>query len=154
MVRAPGPYILLIRISLTIWDYQQLQSKYYGLNHIPRSPQNFKADRLSYLYYVITTQESVDADNKRFDGYGDPPSTHLISEVLDDVSYILILEKSWQDCLRTNHTHSFSNITDIYQLLPFTPITVALSSLLMMTQIALSFTSTMIAIYTYIPLTP
>ena len=154
MVRAPGPYIVLRRISLTIWYCQRLPYKYCGLHHILIKPLKFNSDRLSYLYYVIITQQRVNADNELFDLFGDPPSTHPISEVLGSVSNILNFEKSWQYFPITNHTHSFSNITDIYQLLPFTPITVALSPLLMMTQIALSFTSTMIAIYTYIPLTP
>ena len=105
IVRAPGPYIVLRRISLTIWDCQWLQSKYCGLHHIPRKPRNFKADQLSYLYSVIITQQRVEAENKRFDGFGDPPSTHPLSEVLGGVSDILNFEKSWQDQPINNQTH-------------------------------------------------
>ena len=150
MVRALGPYIILRRISLNIWDCQQLPSKYCGLHHIPINPRNFKADHLSYLYSVITTQQMVDADNKRFDGFSDPPSTHPLSEVLGGVSNIFNFEKYWQDCPITNQIHSFSNRTDLYQLLPSTPLMVALCLLLMMTQISFSFTSSMIAKYIYI----
>ena len=123
MFRYLGPYIVLKRISLTIWDYQQIPSTYCGLHQIPRNPRKFKADRLYHLYSVITTQQIVDADNKRFDGFGDPPYTHPLSEVLVGVSNILNFEKSWQDFPITNQTHSFSNGTDIYQLLPSTPLT-------------------------------
>ena len=94
IVRAPGPYIFLRRISLTIWDCQRLPSKYCGLHHIPRKPQHFNSDSFSYIYSVIITQQRVDADNKWFDVFGDPPSTHPLSEVLDGVSNILNLEKS------------------------------------------------------------
>ena len=121
MVRAPGPYILLRRIILNIWDCQQLPSKYCGLHHIPIKPRKFKSDRLSYLYSVIITQQRVDADNKLFGGFGDSPSTHPLSEVLGGVSNILNFEKSWQYCPITNHTHSFSRRMDLYQLLPSTP---------------------------------
>ena len=152
MVGSPGPYIFFKRMSLTIWDCQQLPSKYCGLNHIPRNPLKFKADRLSYLYSVIITQQRVDTDNKRFDGFGDPPSTHPLSEVLGGVSNILNFENSWQDCPINNNPHSFSNRTDIHQLLPSTPLTVALCPLLMMTQIAFSFTPSIISIYIYISL--
>ena len=137
IVRSPGPYIVLRRISPTIWDCQRIPSKYCGLYHIPINPQYVKADRLSYLYYVIITQQRVDAYNKEFDGFGDPPSTHLLSEVLDGVSNILNSDKSWQDFPITNQTHSFSNRTDIYQLLPSTLLIVALCPLLIMTQISL-----------------
>ena len=154
MVRSPGPYIVFIRISLNIWGFRRLQSKYCSLHHIPIKPPKFKADRLSYLYSVIITQQRLGADNKRFDGFGDPPSIHPLSEVLGGVSNILIFDKSWQYQPITNHNHSFSNITDLYQLLPSTTLTVALCTLLMMTQIAFSFSSEMIAIYIYIPLTP
>ena len=149
MVRAPGPYIVLRRISLTIWDFQRLSYKYCGLHHIPRKPRSLKAELLSYLYSVIITQQRADAENKRFDGFGDPPSTHPLSEVLGGVSNILNFYKSWQDRPITNQTHSFYNRTDIYHILPSTPLTVALCPLLMMNQIAFSFTSAMIAIYIY-----
>ena len=156
MVRAPGPYILIIRISLTIWDCKWIPSKYCGLHHITRTPQKFKVDHFFYLYSVIITQKRWDEENKRFDGFGDPPSTHPLSEVLGGVSNILNFEIFLQDSPITNHTHSFSNITYIYQLLPSTTLTVPLCPLLMMTQIAFSFTSEMIYIYIYIyiPLIP
>ena len=152
--RSPGPYILLKRISLIIWDCQRLPSKYFGLHHILRNPRNFKADCLSYMYSVIITQQRMDADHKRFDGFGDPPSTHPLSGMLGGVSNILNFDHYWQDCPLTNQTHSFSNKTDICLILPSTPLTVTLCPLLMMAQIAFSFTSAMIAIYKYIPLTP
>ena len=136
MVRDPGPYIFLIRISLTIWDCQRLLSKYCGLHNIPRNSQKFKAYCLSYLYYMITTEQTVLVKNKRFDGFGDPPSTHPLSNVLDGVSKIFNFEKSWQDLPITNQTHSFSNRTYLYHILPSTPLSVALCLLLMMTQIA------------------
>ena len=113
MVRSPGPYIVLRRVSLTILDCQQLPSKYYGLLHISRQPRKFKSDRLSYLHSVIITQHSVDADNKRLGGFGDPSSTHPLSEVLGDMSNILNFEKSWLYRPITNQTQSFSNKTDI-----------------------------------------
>ena len=136
MVRAVGPYISLKRIIPTIWDCQRLPSKYCGLHQIPRNPRKFKSDRLSYLYSVISTQQRVDTDNERFDGYGDPPSTNPLSEVLGGVSNILNFEKSWKDRPITNQTHSFSNRADINQLLLSKPLTVALCPLVMMTQIA------------------
>ena len=150
MVRSPGPYIVLRSISLTIWYFQLLPSKYCELYHIPINPWKFKSDRLSYLYYVIITQQRVDADNKRFDGFGDPPSTHPLSDLIGGVSKILNSEKSWQDLPINNQTHSFSNRTDIYQILPSTSLTVALCLLLMINKISFSFTSAMIAIYIYI----
>ena len=94
----------------------------------------------------------MDSDNKWFDGFGDPLSTHPLSEVLGGVSNILNFEKSWQDIPITNQTHSFSNGMDLYQILPYTPLTVALCPLLIMTKIAFSFTSSIIAIYIYISL--
>ena len=81
---------------MTIWDCQRLPSKYCGLHQITGKPQKCKSDRLSYLYSVIITQQRVDAENKRFDGFGDPPSTHPLSEVLVGVSNILTFEKAWQ----------------------------------------------------------
>ena len=144
MVRSPGPYIVFIRISLNIWDFRRLQSKYCSLHHIPIKPPKFKADRLSYLYSVIITQQSVDTDNKRFDVFGYAPSTHPLSEVISGVSNILNFEKSWQHFSINNQTHSFSNRTDIYQLLTITPLVLALYPLLMITQIAFSFTSELI----------
>ena len=71
--RSPGPYIVLKRISLTIWYCHRLPSKYCGLHQIPRKPQNFKTERLSYLYSVIITQQRVDTNNKQFNGFGDTP---------------------------------------------------------------------------------
>ena len=147
MVRSPGPYIVLRRISLTIWDCQRLSSKYCRLHHIPKKPQTFKADHVSYLCSLIITQQRVDAYNKRFYGFGDPPSTHPLLEVIGGVSNILNFDKSWQYFPITNQTHSFSNRTDLYHLLPSTPLTVELFPLLMITQIAFSFTSAMIDIY-------
>ena len=47
----------------------------------------------------------VDADNKRFDVFGDPPSTHPISEVLGSVYNILNVKKSWKDLPITNLIH-------------------------------------------------
>ena len=105
MFRSPGTYIFLRRISLTICDCERLPSKYFGIHHISRNPRKFKVDRLSYLYSMIITQQSVDADNKRFDGFGDPPSPHLLSEVLGGVSNIINFENSWQDHPITNQTH-------------------------------------------------
>ena len=137
MVRSPGPYIFIMMIRLTISGCRRLLSKYFGLHQIPRKPQKFKTYRLSCLYYVIMTQQSLDADNKGFDGFGDPPSTHPLSEVMGDVSNILNYEKSWQDFRINNQTHLFSNRTDLYQLLPSTPPTVELCTLLVMTQISL-----------------
>ena len=58
-----------------------------------------------YLYYVIINQQSVDADNKRFDGFGDPSSTHHLSEVRGDVSNILNFDNPWQDCPITSQTY-------------------------------------------------
>ena len=75
------------------------------MHHIPRNPQKFKADCLSYLYSMITTQQRVDSDNKYFDGFGDPPYTQPLSEVLGGVSNILSFEKSLQDLPITNQTH-------------------------------------------------
>ena len=102
---------------------------------------------------MIIPQQRVDAENTRFYGFGDPPYTQPLSEVLGGVSNILNFEKSWQYLPITNQTYSFSNRTDLYELLPSTPLMVALCMLLMMTQIDFSFTSEMIAIYIYIPLT-
>ena len=110
-----------------------LPYKYCGLHHIIRKPLKFKVDRLSYLYSVVITKQRVDADNKRFDGFGDTRSSHPLSEVLGGVSNILNVEDSRQDRPRTNQTHSFSNRTYIYQLLPSTPLMGALCPLLMMT---------------------
>ena len=45
----------------------------------------FKADRLSYLYSAIITQKNMNAENKRFGGFGDTPSTNPLSEVLGGV---------------------------------------------------------------------
>ena len=126
MFRYPGPYIILRRISLTIWDCQRLPSKYYGMHHIPREPQKFKEDRLSYLYSVIVTQQRVDVDNKKNYGFVDPPSNHPLSEVLGGVSNVLNFDKSWQDRPITNNTYSFYNRMDLYRLPPSTPIMVAL----------------------------
>ena len=109
---------------------------------------------LSYLYYVIINQQRVDTDNKRFYEFGDPPSTHPLSEVLGSVSNVLNFENSWQDHHITNQTHSFSNRKDLYQLLITAPLTVSLCPLLMMTQIPFLFISEMISIYIYMPLTP
>ena len=125
---------------------------YCGLHHIPKKSQKFKADRLSYLYSVIITQQRVGADNKRFDGFGCPPSTHPLSKLLGGVSNILNFENSWQYCPITSQTHSFSNRTDLYQILPSIPLTLLLCPLLMMTKIFSSFTSAIIAIYIYISL--
>ena len=152
MVISPGPYIVLRRISLNIWDCKRLPSKYFGLHHIPINTRKFKTDRLSDLYYVIITQQRVDTDNKRLGGFGDPPSTHPLSEVLGGVSNIINFDKYWKDLPITNHTHSFSNRTDLYQLILPTPLKVALCRLLIMNQIAFSFTSEMIYIYIYISL--
>ena len=105
MVRAPGPYILLIRRSPTIWDCHWIPPKYYGMHHIKRKPRNFKAYHLSYLYSVIITQQRVDAYNKRLDGFVDPPSTQPLLEVLGGVSNILNFEKYWRNLPITNHTH-------------------------------------------------
>ena len=149
MIIADVPFVVLRRISLNICDFQRLPYKYCGLCHIPRKPQKFKADRLSYLYSVIITQQRMYTNNKLFDGFGYPPSTHPLSEVLGGVSNILSIQNSWQYCPITNHTHSLSNRTDLYQILPSIPLTVALCLLLMMTQIAFSFTSAMISIYIY-----
>ena len=117
MVRSPGPYIFLRRISLTVCDCQQIPSKYCGLHHIPKNHRKFKADWLSYLYSVIITQQRVDAYNKRLDVFGDPPSTHPLSEVLGFVSDILNFENFWQDWPIANQTHSFSNIINLYHIL-------------------------------------
>ena len=65
----------------------------------------FKADRLSYLYSMIITQQRVEKYNKRFDGFGDPPYNHTISEVLGGMSNILIFDKYWQYHPITNQTH-------------------------------------------------
>ena len=70
-----------------------------------KNPRKFKADHSSYLYYVIITLQRVDEENKLFDGFGDPPSTHPLSEMLGGVSNILNLENYWKDCLITNQTH-------------------------------------------------
>ena len=105
MFRSSGPYIVLTSIILTIWDCQRLLSKYCGLHHIPINPQKFKADLLSYLYFVIIKQQRVDAYNKHFDGFGDPPCTRPLSEMQGGVSNILNFEKSWQDRPITNQTH-------------------------------------------------
>ena len=102
IIRSPVTYIVLKSISLTIWDCQRLSSKYYEMKHIPRKPLKFKSDHLSYLYSVIITQQGVDTVNKRFGIFGDPPSTHLLSEVLGGVSKILNFEKYWQDRPITN----------------------------------------------------
>ena len=77
----------------------------------------------------------MDTENKRFGGFGDPPSTHPISEVLGGVSNILNFEKYWQDYPITNHIHYFSNRADVYQLLPPTPIMMELCPLPMKTKI-------------------
>ena len=152
MARYPRPYIVLIKISLTIWDCQRLPYKYCGLHHRPINPRKFKEDRLSYLYYVIITQQRLHAENKWFDGFCDPPYTHHLSEVLVGVSRKFNFEKSWQDRPIINQNYLFSNRTDLYQTLPSATLTVALCPLLMMTQIFFSFTSAMIYIYIYISL--
>ena len=89
----------------------------------------------------------MEAENKTFDRFGDPPYTHSIPEVLGGVSNILNFKNYGQYRPITNKSHSFSNRTDTYHLLKSTPLTVALCPLLTMTQIAFSFTSSMIAIY-------
>ena len=150
MIRAPGPYIVLIKISRTIWDCQRLPSKYCGLHHIPITPLNFEAERLYCLYSMIITEQRVDAENKRFDVFGDTSPTHLLPEVLGGISNTINVEKYWQDLPITNQTHYFYNITDIYQLPLSTPLTAELCTLLMMKRISFSFTSSMISIYIYI----
>ena len=105
MVRSLGPYIVLKKISLTICNFQRIPYKYCLLHYIPIKPQEFKADHLSYLYYVIITQQRVDVYNKRFDRFGDPPSTNPLSEVLGSVPNILNFEKSWKDIPITNQNH-------------------------------------------------
>ena len=47
----------------------------------------------------------MDSDNNFFDGFGDPPFTHPLSEVLGGVSKILNFEKSWQYFPITNQSH-------------------------------------------------
>ena len=113
IVRAPGPYIVLRRTSLTIWGCKRIPSKYCGMHHIPRNPLKFKADRLSYLYSVIVTQQSLYVDNKCFDRFGDTQSTHPLSKVIGGVSNILNFEKFWQDRPITNQSHSFYNRMDL-----------------------------------------